>query len=64
MSIPSLQQALASSPILVIFLAFLVGLIGFFVVRFVFQSLGCLIHLFIAVGIGVLAYLLLRSLIF
>ena len=64
MSVPSLQQALASSPVLVIFLAFLVGLIGFFIIRFVFQSLGCLIHALIAIGIAVLAYLLLRSLIF
>ncbi len=62
MEVPSLQQALASSPIVVIFLAFLAGLIGFFVLRFVFQSLGCLVHLLLAIGIAVLAYLLLRSL--
>ena len=60
MDMPSLQQALASSPVVVIFLAFLAGLIGFFVLRFVFQSVGCLVHLLLAIGIGVLAYLLLR----
>lgn len=59
----SLQQVMEANPVLTIIVAFLVGMVAFLIVRFVFKSLGCIIHIVITVAIMVGIYLLLRGII-
>jgi len=61
MSVPTLRQALASSPVIMYFVAFLAGLIMFFLFRGVLRGLPGLIHLILGVLVGVGVYYLLRA---
>jgi predicted transporter len=61
MIVPTLRQALASSPVVMYFFAFLAGLVMFFVFRGVLRNLPVLIHLILGVLVGVGVYYLLRA---
>jgi len=59
MSVPTLRQALTSSPAIIYFVAFFAGLIMFFIFRGVLRNLPGLIHLILGVLVGVGVYYLL-----
>lgn len=61
MIVPTLRQALATSPAVMYFVAFLAGFIMFFVFRGVLRTLPGLIHLILGVLVGVGVYYLLRA---
>ena len=61
MIVPTLRQALATSPAVMYFVAFLAGLIMFFVFRGVLRNVPGLIHLILGVLVGVGVYYLLRA---
>jgi hypothetical protein len=61
MSVPTIRQALTSSPAILYFIAFFVGLIMFYVFRGVLRNLPGLVHLILGVLVGVGVYYLLRG---
>jgi hypothetical protein len=61
MIVPTLRQALATSPAIMYFVAFFAGLIMYFMFRGMLRNLPGLIHLFLGVLVGVGVYYLLRA---
>jgi hypothetical protein len=61
MSVPTIRQAIASSPSIIYFVAFFAGLVMYFVFRGVLRSLPGLIHLILGVLVGVGVYYLLLN---
>ena len=59
MSVPTIRQALTSSPAILYFIAFFAGLILYFIFRGVLRSLPGLVHLILGVLAGVGVYYLL-----
>jgi len=59
MSVPTLRQALTSSPAIIYFVAFFAGLIMFFIFRGVLRNLPGLVHLILGVLVGAGVYYLL-----
>ncbi len=61
MSVPTLRQALTSSPAILYFVAFFAGLIMYFIFRGVLRNLPGLVHLILGVLVGVGVYYLLLN---
>ena len=61
MSVPTLRQALTSSPAILYFVAFFAGLIMYFIFRGVLRNLPGLIQLILGVLAGVGVYYLLHN---
>ena len=61
MSVPTLRQALTSSPAILYFVAFFAGLIMYFIFRGVLRNLPGLVHLIMGVLVGVGVYYLLLN---
>ncbi len=59
MIVPTLRQALATSPAIMYFVAFFAGLIMYFMFRGMLRNLPGLIHLILGVLVGVGVYYLL-----
>jgi hypothetical protein len=62
MQLPDLQTALAANPVITIFVVLIAALLVFFLIRTVFRTLGCLIHLLITAAVAVGIYLLIQNL--
>jgi hypothetical protein len=60
-SVPTLRQALTSSPAILYFVAFFAGLIMYFIFRGVLRNLPGLVHLIMGVLVGVGVYYLLHN---
>jgi hypothetical protein len=60
-SVPTLRQALTSSPAILYFVAFFAGLIMYFIFRGVLRNLPGLVHLIMGVLVGVGVYYLLLN---